>query len=98
MKRLCPVYRNYAVGVHDLLITHHLPYMKTHEDHVTKTAVSHRIPRIEDVVMAKGNIDARFKKFLDPGHTSSFRIGVGPALQMGVDQRIGHKIDPAHLQ
>ena len=86
------------IGIHDLLIAHHLADMEPHEYHIPQIAVAQRIPGIKDIVVAEGNIQPFRCQLLDAGDAPAFGIGVHPALEMGIDQGVGNKVDPGQLQ
>ena len=86
------------VGVADLIVAQHMAGIQTHEYRVAHVAVAEGVPRIEDVIVAEGYIDALCGQLLDAGHAAALGIGIGTAAQMNVDAGIGNKVHAAHLQ
>ena len=53
---------NELIGVHDLLIAHHLADMKAHKDHIPHTPCTHGVPGVENIVVAEGDIDVYIQR------------------------------------
>ena len=51
----------------NLLITHHLANMQPHMQYLQHIGRPQRIPRVEDIVMAKTNINSRFEQLFHTG-------------------------------
>ena len=72
--------------------------MKAHKDHIPHTPCTHGVPGVENIVVAEGDIDALCGQLLHPCDAPALGVGVHPALKVGIHQRVGDKVDPAHLE
>ena len=66
--------------------------------HLQHVAGAERVPRVEDIVMTKADVNARFLQFFHPGDTATLRIVIKAPLQVDVDQRVRNEVNPRHLQ
>ncbi|VXA81002.1 hypothetical protein AERO9A_420397 [Aeromonas salmonicida] len=82
----------------DLLIPHDLAHMQPHVEHLQHVGGAHGIPGIEHIIVAEADIDVGLKHLLHPGNATTLGIGIEPALQVDVHQRIGDEVDIRHLE
>ena len=75
--------------------SHHLGHVCSHMRNIQHAASAHRIPRVQNVIMSKTDIDSHLGHFFDSRKAAALGKGVKAALQMDVDQRVRNEIDAA---
>ena len=66
--------------------------------HLQHIAGAERVPRVEDIVVTKADVNARLLQFFHAGDTATLRIVIKAPLQVDIDQRIRDEVNPRHLQ
>ena len=66
--------------------------------HLQHIAGAERVPRVEDVVMTKADVNTCLLQLFHPGYTATLRIVIKAPLQVDVDQRVSNEVNPRHLQ
>jgi len=66
-----------------------------HLQHIRR---SQRIPRIEDIIVTKADVNAGLQHLFDARNAATFWISIKTSLQMNIDQRIGNKVNAGHFQ
>ena len=98
MQRAGRVVGDEPVAVVDLLLAHHLGHVQPVEDDVAQVSGAQRVPRVDDVVLPEAHVDAGCGQLLDSRDAAPLGERVRPALQVRVDERVGHEVDAAHRE
>ncbi|MNG82807.1 hypothetical protein D3C79_415180 [compost metagenome] len=72
--------------------------MQPHVQDLQHIGGPQRIPGIEDIVVAKADVNLRFQHFFHPRDAAPFRVAVEAPLQVNIDQRVSDKVDAGHFQ
>ena len=66
-----------------------------HLQHIRR---SQRIPRIEDIIVTKADVNAGLQHLFNARDAATFWIRIETSLQMNIDQRVGDKVNTGHFQ
>ena len=72
--------------------------MQPHMQHLQHIRRSQRIPRIEDIIVTKADVNAGLLHLFNARDAATFWIGIETSLQMNIDQRVGDKVNTGHFQ